>query len=220
MKHLWDNPSSLRSGAFRALWAVAVVFGLGWTAPVHADTAATSDSNKSNADDLQEIVVVSYKITRGSVGALVDAPIVDIPRNIVAITEETLTDQMVGSTLDILRNWPGVQRGSDSPGGEHPRVRGLLAYQFLEGSFSGGVIWDNAEFLGAAELMTGPNSIQYGFLTQGGGAINYLPKRPAPLQYLDVTAQANNWGAVLERRPRRWFTSHRRARINHRILER
>jgi iron complex outermembrane receptor protein len=194
MKHLWDNPSSLHSGAFRALGAVAVVFVLGWTAPVHADTAATSDSNKSNADDLQEIVVTSYKITRGSVGALVDAPIVDIPRNVVAITEETLTNQMVGSTLDILRNWPGVQRGSDAPGGEHPRVRGLLAYQFLEGSFSGGVIWDNAEFLGAAELMTGPNSIQYGFLVQGGGAINYLPKRPTPLQYLEVTAQGNNWG--------------------------
>ncbi|HEV7614225.1 MAG TPA: TonB-dependent receptor plug domain-containing protein [Steroidobacteraceae bacterium] len=65
-----------------------------------------------------------------------DAPIEDIPRNIVAITEQTLRNQMVGSTLDILRDWPGVQRGSDSPGGEHPRVRGMLAYQFLEGSYS------------------------------------------------------------------------------------
>jgi iron complex outermembrane recepter protein len=194
MKHLWDNPSSLHNGAFRALWAVAVVFVLGWAAPVHADTAATLDSEKSNADDLQEIVVVSYKITRGSVGSLVDAPIEDVPRNIVVITEQTLANQMVGSTLDILRDWPGVQRGSDAPGGEHPRVRGMLAFQFLEGSYSGGVIWDNAEFIGAAELMTGPNSIQYGFLVQGGGAINYLIKRPGPVEYLDVTSQANNWG--------------------------
>jgi len=60
----------------------------------------------------------------------------------------------------------------------------MLAFQFLEGSYSGGVIWDNAEFIGAAELMTGPNSIQYGFLVQGGGAINYLMKRPASVGYL------------------------------------
>jgi iron complex outermembrane receptor protein len=166
----------------------------GWTGFSRADTAAVSGSNKSGSDDLQEIVVVSYKITRGSVGSLVDAPIQDIPRNLVVITEQTLENQMVGSTLDILKDWAGVQRGSDAPGGEHPRVRGMTAFQFLEGSFSGGAIWDAAEFLGAAELMTGPNSIQYGFLVQGGGAINYLLKRPTPNQHLDVTVQGDSFG--------------------------
>jgi iron complex outermembrane receptor protein len=194
MKHSREKPNSFQGGTVRPLLAFALLGLVGWAAPSHAVTAAASDSKKPNSDDLQEIVVVSYKITRGSVGSLVDAPIEDIPRNIVVITEETLGNQMVGSTLDILRDWPGVQRGSDSPGGEHPRVRGMLAYQFLEGSYSGGVIWDNAEFIGAAELMTGPNSIQYGFLVQGGGAINYLIKRPGLTQYLDVTAQVNNWG--------------------------
>src|SRR5450432_415879 len=194
MRYLWDNLNKIQRGALRALWAAAVLSMAGWAASSHAQSVATADSKKSDSDDLKEIVVVSYRITRGSVGSLVDAPIEDIPRNIVVITEETLGNQMVGSTLDILRDWPGVQRGSDSPGGEHPRVRGMLAYQFLEGSYSGGVVWDNAEFIGAAELMTGPNSIQYGFLVQGGGAINYLIKRPGLLEYLDVTAQANNWG--------------------------
>jgi iron complex outermembrane recepter protein len=194
MKHLGENPNSFHGGAVRLYLAVALLAMVGWAPSSHADTEATSNSKKAKSDDLQEIVIVSYRITRGSVGSLVDAPVEDVPRNIVAVTEQTLTDQMVTSTLDILRDFTGVQRGSDSPGGEHPRVRGMLAYQFLEGSYSGGVIWDNAEFIGAAELMTGPNSIQYGFLVQGGGAINYQIKRPAPTEYLDATVQANNFG--------------------------
>ncbi len=170
----------------------------GFIAPVHAADDQTQSNQKpgsaSSDDDLKEIVVVAYKITRGSVGSLVDAPIQDIPRNMEVITEQTLNDQLVGSTLDILSNWAGVERGSQSPGAEHPRVRGLEAYQFLEGSYSGGVIWDSAEFIGAGEIMTGPNSVQYGFLVQGGGAINYLLKRPQPDAYLDVLAQANSFG--------------------------
>src|SRR5580698_3198764 len=185
MKHVWDYLGSFRDKAIHAFLAAAFLSMAGWAATSHAETDATADSKKSNADDLQEIVVVSYKITRGSVGSLVDAPVFDIPRNMVVITEETLQDQMIGSTLDILENWAGVQRGQQTPGGEHPVVRGMTAFQFLEGSFSGGAIWDAAEFLGAAELMTGPNSIQYGFLVQGGGAINYLLKRPLPNEYLD-----------------------------------
>jgi iron complex outermembrane recepter protein len=194
MKHLRINPNRLQGSAVCAYMAAAFLSLTGWAVSSHADTDAAADSKKSNSDDLQEIVVVSYKITRGSVGSLVDAPVFDIPRNMVVLTEETLQDQMIGSTLDILENWAGVQRGQQTPGGEHPVVRGMTAYQFLEGSFSGGAIWDSAEFLGAAEFMTGPNSIQYGFLVQGGGAINYLLKRPLPNEYLDVTAQGNSWG--------------------------
>jgi iron complex outermembrane recepter protein len=194
MIHVWGSSSSLHSSKVRLYRAVAVLTLAGWAGSSNAQTVDASDGKNSSTEDLQEVAVVGYKITRGSVGSLVDAPIADIPRNIVAITEQTLDDQMVGSTLDILKNWAGVQRGSDAPGGEHPRVRGMTAFQFLEGSFSGGAIWDSAEFLGAAELMTGPNSIQYGFLVQGGGAINYLLKRPASREYLEVTAQGTNWG--------------------------
>ncbi len=193
----------------RSAWRIlrgtlcAFVAGSALVAPGFVSTAHAEDqtqpkdksaSTTSSADDLQEIVVVSYKITRGSVGSLVDAPIQDIPRNMEVLTEQTLDDQLVGSTLDILSNWAGVERGSQSPGAEHPRVRGLEAYQFLEGSYSGGVIWDSAEFIGAGEIMTGPNSVQYGFLVQGGGAINYLLKRPQPVEYLDVLAQTDTFG--------------------------
>jgi iron complex outermembrane receptor protein len=194
MKYVRDNPSSVRGDAVGPYLACALLAMVGWATSSHADTAGESDTKKSGSDDIQEIVIVSYKITRGSVGSLVDAPIFDIPRNLDVITAETLEDQMVGSTLDILKNWAGVQRGAQTPGGEHPVVRGMTAYQFLEGSFSGGAIWDSAEFIGAAELMTGPNSIQYGFLVQGGGAINYLLKRPEPFEYMDITVEGNNWG--------------------------
>lgn len=195
MKRLSEKPDRLLVDTVgRLLVAALILSGLGWSTLSGAAPASTTDSRTATADDLQEVVVVSYRITRGSVGSLVDAPVVDIPRNLVAVTEETLDDQMVGSTLDILKNWAGVQRGSDAPGGEHPRVRGMTAFQFLESSFSGGAIWDAAEFLGAAELLTGPNSVQYGFLVQGGGAINYLLKRPTSTKFLDVTAQGNNWG--------------------------
>lgn len=194
MKHLREYPGSFRNKAIRASLAAAFLSMAGWAASSHAETDATADSKKSNADDLQEIEVVSYRITRGSVGSLVDAPVIDIPRNLDVITPETLENQMVTSTLDILKNWAGVQRGQATPGGEHPIVRGTTAFQFLEGSFSGGAIWDAAEFLGSAELMTGPDSVQYGFLVSGGGAINYRLKRPEAGEFLDVTAQGNNWG--------------------------
>src|SRR5882724_9459220 len=154
MKHLREYPSSFRNKAIGASVAAALLSLAGWAASPRAEAEATADSTKSNADDLQEIVVVSYKITRGSVGSLVDAPVIDIPRNLDVITPETLENQMVTNTLDILKNWAGVQRGQATPGGEHPIVRGTTAFQFLEGSFSGGAIWDAAEFLGSAELMT------------------------------------------------------------------
>jgi iron complex outermembrane recepter protein len=194
MEHLGEGPKGVSCGARYLYVAAALLATMGWTASVHAEDTDSPDSKTAKPEDLQEVRVVTYKITRGSVGSLVDAPVEDIPRNIVAVTEDELTNQMVSSTLDILRDFPGVQRGGDAPGQEAPRVRGMLAYQFLEGTYSGGVIWDNAEFLGAAELMTGPNSIQYGFLVQGGGAINYLLKRPTSTEYLDVTSQVNNWG--------------------------
>src|SRR5579862_5196379 len=138
MKHLREYPGSFRDRAIRASLAAAFLSMAAWAASSHAETEATADSKKSNADDLQEIVVVSYKITRGSVGSLVDAPVIDIPRNLDVITPETLENQMITNTLDILKNWAGVQRGQATPGGEHPIVRGTTAFQFLEGSFSGG----------------------------------------------------------------------------------
>jgi iron complex outermembrane receptor protein len=168
-----------------------------WALPLFAQAPdATGGKGMSASDDadLQAVVVTAYRITRGSVGSLVDARIEDVPRNMEVITEDVLADQMIDTTLDILKNFPGVQRGSDSPGGEHPRVRGQYAYQFLEGTYSGNVIWDAAEFLGAAELLTGPNSIQFGFLTQGGGSLNYRLKRPVAEEYVETSVRATSWG--------------------------
>src|SRR6202790_5646105 len=193
MKHLWEEPSCFRNKAIRASLAAAFLSVAGWAASSHA-ADATADSKKAKSDDLQEIVVVSYKITRGSVGSLVDAPVIDIPRNLDVITPETLENQMVTNTLDILKNWAGVQRGQATPGGEHPIVRGTTAFQFLEGSFSGGAIWDAAEFLGSAELMTGPDSVQYGFLVSGGGAINYRLKRPEAGESFCINNLGQNLG--------------------------
>src|ERR1700692_3777249 len=198
MKHLWEYPSSFRNKAIRAYLAAAFLSVAGWAASSHA-ADATADSKKSNAEDLQEIVVVSYKITRGSVGSLVAAPVIDTPRNLDVITPETLENQMVTNTLDILKNWAGVQRGQATPGGEHPIVRGTTAFQFLEGSFSGGAIWDAAEFLGSAELMTGPDSVQYGFLVSGGGAINYRLKRPEAGGFFGISTLRAQLGAEHKR---------------------
>src|SRR6202051_2468416 len=198
MKQIRENPNGLHGGGVRPYLAGALLMMAGWTGSSRADTAV-SDSNKSGSEDLQEIVVVSYKITRGSVGSLVDAPVIDIPRNLDVITPETLEDQMVTNTLDILKNWAVVQRGQATPGGEHPIVRGTTAFQFLEGSFSGGAIWDAAEFLGSAELMTGPDSVQYGFLVSGGGAINYRLKRPEAGGFFGISTLRAQLGAEHKR---------------------
>ena len=120
MKHLRGNPSSLFGVTALPFLAAAVLTMAGWSAASVAQTSGTSDKDKSSSDDLKEIVIVSYRITRGSVGSLVDAAIEDVPRNMVAVTAVTLEDQMVSSTLDILKNFPGVQRGSDSPGYHFP----------------------------------------------------------------------------------------------------
>jgi hypothetical protein len=49
MKHWWDAPIGLHSGAFRPPCAVAVVIRAGMDGS-RADTAATPDSKKSNAN--------------------------------------------------------------------------------------------------------------------------------------------------------------------------
>jgi iron complex outermembrane receptor protein len=190
----WESPKSLDGGAHTLYLAAALLTMAGWASSASAEPADEPKSKNGDSDDVEEVVVHGYRITRGSVGSLVDASVQDIPRNIATVDEEALSNQMVGNTLDILRNFPGVQRGSEAPGAEHPTIRGQLAFQFLEGTYSGGVIWDNAEFLGAAELLTGPNSVAFGFLSRGGGVINYRMKRPAPDANLDVTAQVDNWG--------------------------
>jgi iron complex outermembrane receptor protein len=184
-----------RGTPIRAHFLVVVLSA--WALPLFAQVPVPAGgSGKSTTDDsqLQDITVTAYRITRGSVGSLVDSRIEDVPRNLQVITEEVLADEMVDSTLDILKNFAGVQRGSDSPGGEHPRVRGQYAYQFLEGTYSGNVIWDAGEFLGSAELLTGPNSIQFGFLTQGGGSLNYRLKRPVADSYVETSVRATSWG--------------------------
>jgi iron complex outermembrane recepter protein len=159
--------------------------------PSHAQTPPSSGES---TEKLEEVSVTGYRIASGSVGSVVDAPIQEVPRNVVVVTEKMLTNQMVDNSLDILKNFAGVQRGGDGPGGEHPRMRGQGAYQFLEGTFSGNVIWDSAEFLGSAEVLSGPNSIQFGFLNQGGGTVNYRLKRPATVQFVDATLKGSMWG--------------------------
>jgi iron complex outermembrane receptor protein len=165
------------------------------TAPGQSESPKKSKSaDKKSQTNPSDIVITGYRLTRGSAGSLIDVRIQEVPRAIQVITEPTLTNQMVSNTLDVIKLFPGVDRGSDSPGGEHPRIRGLNAFQYLEGTFSGNVIWDSAEFLGSAEVLRGPNSIQFGFLSSGGGTINYRLKRPTANPFLDVSTKTSNWG--------------------------
>lgn len=158
--------------------------------PPKAGEPADKKGDASPAD----VVVTGYRLTRGSAGSLVDVRIQEVPRAIQVVTEETLANQMVNNTLDVIKLFPGVERGSDHPGGEHPRVRGMDAFQYLEGTFSGNVIWDSAEFLGSAELLRGPNSIQFGFQSVGGGSINYRLKRPTADAFVDLSTKVSSWG--------------------------
>ena len=183
--------SGTANGRLLAL-LVAITFSIG-TGPSYAQSSGAAGGPKAD-DELTEIVVTAYRITRGSVGSLVEAPIEEVPRNMLIVDEKKLTDQMVDNTLDVFKNFAGLTRGSDSPGGEHPRMRGQGAYQFLEGTYSGNVIWDSAEFLGAAEVLSGPNSIQFGFLSQGGGTVNFRLKRPLSIQAVDVSVKMSSFG--------------------------
>ena len=74
MKHLGEGPNGLNGVARRLYLAAALVATIGWTACSQADEAGSPDTKTAKPEDLQEVRIVAYRITRGSVGSLVDAP--------------------------------------------------------------------------------------------------------------------------------------------------
>jgi len=68
MKHLREGPNGLNGNARRPYLAAALLAMIGWTASSHADEAGSPDT-KAKPEDLKEIRIVGYKITRGSVGS-------------------------------------------------------------------------------------------------------------------------------------------------------
>ena len=155
--------------------ALAVALGIGFgTVPICA-FADTPAGEGSDADPVEEIVVVASRAERS---------IRDVAANVTVLSAEDFSIEMATSMADVLRYTPGVDyEGAGTRfGTEGVNIRGIggnrvallvdgvpLSDQFDTGSFSNATRdYVNAGFVSRAEVLHGPASALYGSAAIGG----------------------------------------------------
>jgi len=173
-----------------------VVFAVVTLSAAHL-ASAQGTTAKSKADELEIVVIKAQKLEEGSIGGWLPVPLMELPRTVTVIDEETISKQFVSSTKDILKNVAGVQIMPDNNlgGYQTPYIRGIQSQQYFEGQYSAGVVTSMPEIIGRAEVLQGFNSLQFAIDT-GGGSVNYFMKRPTAQNFLQTELQGTSWGGA------------------------
>ena len=161
---------------------------------IAADT--TESGAKKTESGPEEVVVTGQKLQEGSIGGWLPVPLLELPRTVMVVDEDTIDKQFVSHYKDILKNVPGVQVVPDNnlAGYQTPTLRGVPASSYFEGH-NAGVVTGIPEVIGRAEVLMGFNSLQFG-LDTGGGAVNFFMKRPTAQSFLQTELQTSNWGGA------------------------
>jgi catecholate siderophore receptor len=151
------------AGGFVALGCVGFIA----SAPAHADDAA-------------EQIIVRGKVVSETSSPKDTAPIVDTPRTISVVTEETLQNTASFSIDDALRTVPGITLGAGEGGvssGDAPLIRGVNSTGdiFVDGVRDVGSQQRESFAVEAIEISKGPNGPMAG-RGGAGGAINLVSK--------------------------------------------
>ncbi|MDZ4753253.1 MAG: TonB-dependent receptor plug domain-containing protein, partial [Phycisphaerae bacterium] len=114
-----------------------VVFAVVTLSAAHL-ASAQGTTAKSKADELEIVVIKAQKLEEGSIGGWLPVPLMELPRTVTVIDEETISKQFVSSTKDILKNVAGVQIMPDNNlgGYQTPYIRGIQSQQYFEGQYS------------------------------------------------------------------------------------
>lgn len=144
-----------------------------------------------SSKQLKEVVITggTNKFYRSSSDDVAKVPLKNIenPQVYSTITKELLSDQMVFSVDDAVKNAPGLQqmweatnRGGD--GGSYYNARGFILQSKLRNGVAGNVTSTiDAANLERIEVIKGPSATLFGSgLTSYGGLINRVTKKPFP----------------------------------------
>lgn len=161
------------------------------TISVTVGEAATLDFTLSeNTAQLQEVIVMGSKanrFVRTSSDYVGKMPLKNLenPQVYNTIGKELLTEQLVFSVDDAMRNAPGVQKmweatGRAGDGGSYYNTRGFIVQSQLRNGLAGNVTSGiDAVNLEKLETIKGPSATLFGSaLTSYGGLINRVTKKP------------------------------------------
>ena len=151
-------------------------------------TIAVSIQLKISDKELQEVVVTnSKKFTTGSSDYVSKMSLKNMenPQVYSSITRPLLTEQLVFTVDDAMRNGTGLQKmwdatGRSGDGGSYYNMRGFIVQSQLRNGIAGTVSGTtDAANLERIELIKGPSATLFGnAFTSYGGLINRVTKKP------------------------------------------
>ncbi|MVM31744.1 TonB-dependent receptor [Spirosoma sp. HMF4905] len=158
-----------------------------------------------NASQLTEVIVNASRInrfSRSSSDYVSKMPLKNLenPQVYNTIGKELLTEQLVFSVDDAMRNAPGVQKmweatGRAGDGGSYYNTRGFIVQSQLRNGLAGNVTSDiDAVNLEKLETIKGPSATLFGSaLTSYGGLVNRVTKKPYETFGGEVTLSAGSY---------------------------
>lgn len=160
--------------------------------PVQVDgnkITAVSIQLKISSKELNEVVVTGGRNRFGATGSdyVSKMPLrnMENPQVYSSISKTLLTEQLVFSVDDAMRNAPGVQKmwdatGRSGDGGGYYNMRGFIVQSMLRNGIAGNVTGvTDAANLEKMEVIKGPSATLFGnVLTSYGGLMNRVTKRP------------------------------------------
>jgi iron complex outermembrane receptor protein len=174
---------------------------------VAAGQTVTQDFQLSESQQqLQEVVVQgarTNKFARTESEYVSKMPLKNLenPQVYATVGKELLTEQLVFTVDDAIRNAPGVQRmweatGRAGDGGSFYNSRGFVVSSQLRNGIAGNVTSDiDAVNLEKLEVIKGPSATLYGSsLTSYGGLLNRVTKRPTDAFEGEVSVAGGSYG--------------------------
>ncbi|QMW04600.1 TonB-dependent receptor [Spirosoma foliorum] len=154
------------------------------------ETVTVDFTLTENASQLTEVIVNASRnnrFARSSSDYVSKMPLKNLenPQVYNTIGKELLTEQLVFSVDDAMRNAPGVQKmweatGRAGDGGSYYSSRGFIVQSQLRNGLAGNVTSDiDAANLEKLETIKGPSATLFGSsLTSYGGLVNRVTKKP------------------------------------------
>ncbi|MDP3069772.1 MAG: TonB-dependent receptor [Opitutaceae bacterium] len=141
------------------------------TTPAESETIKLSPFEVSTSQDR------GYRASNSIGGTRVNTPLKEVPMNIQVVTEEFMRDIAAFDASESLKFQAGVEVGSrDGDRDTAVTIRGFgTTWQMREGFRR----YDTSDSINIArqEVVAGPAAVLYG-ISQPGGIINYITKRP------------------------------------------
>ncbi|NVO30865.1 TonB-dependent receptor [Hymenobacter lapidiphilus] len=159
-----------------------------------------------NAEQLKEVVISgnrTNKFVRKTSEYVGKMPLSNLenPQVYATVGKELLTEQVVFSVDDAVRNAPGVQKmwdatGRGGDGGAFYASRGFIVSSQLRNGVAGNVTSDiDAINLEKLEVIKGPSATLFGSsLTSYGGLLNRVTKKPLDTFGGEVNVAAGSYG--------------------------